>query len=275
MDHNPIFHGSRLKFFDWFSSYPAFVRKKIKFLLFIILEVMNNSDDSFDDEQILYRRRKRYFDCSLSQKKRNKNLIKIKAYLLNEFTKSLGLEVKEIVLTNYENEMEEEDGDFFDDQIQMQTFKTKHIIVTVHEDDPYQYTENYKTLKCLEIKDVCNISNENYRTMRKTLSTISPNKLTGLKRIYSLKIQLDNLFIVNNNEKGFYFEPEPKIKFVCKKFLSRNPNYTSNVFNIKLSCDGITISKTKVQLLNFSFNLLDDKKNVLNVEQTYILGNAF
>ena len=63
-----------------------------------------------------------------------------------EFTKSLGLEVKEIILTNYENEMEEEDGDFFDDQIQMQTFKTKHIIVTVHEDDPYQYTENYKTL---------------------------------------------------------------------------------------------------------------------------------
>ena len=38
----------------------------------------------------------------------------------------------------------------------MQTLQTKHIIITVHEDDPYLYTENYKTFKCLEIKDVCN-----------------------------------------------------------------------------------------------------------------------
>ena len=98
--------------------------------------------------------------------------------------------------------------------------------------------------------------------MRKTLSKISPNKLSGLKRIYSLKVQLDNHFI----------DPVQKIKFVCKKFLSRKPNFPSNVFKIKLSCDGITISKTKVQLLNFSFNLLDDQKNALNVEHTYILG---
>ena len=154
----------------------------------------------------------------------------------------------------------------------MQTLQTKHIIITVHEDDPYQYTENYKTFKCLEIKDVCNISNENYRKMRKTLSKISPNKLSALKRIYSLKVQLDNHFRVNTNEKGCYIDPEQKIKFVCKKFLSRNPNFPSNVFKIKLSCDGITISKTKVQLLNFSFNLLDDQKNALNVEHTYILG---
>ena len=232
---------------------------------------MDNSDDSFDDDQILFRRRKKYFDCARRQKNRNRNLIKIKAYLLNEFTKSIGLEVKEIVLTNYENE-DEDEANFIDEQ-EMQTIKTKHIIVTVHEDDPYQYTENYKTFKCLEIKDVCNISNENYRTMRNTLSKILPNKLAGLKRIYSLRLQLDNLFRVNSNEKGFYLEPEQKIKFVCKKFLTRNPNFVSNVFNIKLSCDGITISKTKVQLLNFSFNLLDDKKNVLNVKNTYILGN--
>jgi hypothetical protein len=234
---------------------------------------MDNLDDSLNEDEYVFRRRKRYFDCSIRQKKRNKNLIKIKSYMLNEFAKSLGLQVKEIVLTNYENEnIDDENVNFFD-ELQMQTLKTKHIIITVHEDDPYLYTENYKTFKCLEIKDVCNISNENYRKMRKTLSKISPNKLAGLKRIYTLKVQLDNHFRVNTNEKGCYLEPEQKIKFVCKKFLSRNPNFPSNVFKIKLSCDGITISKTKVQLLNFSFNLLDDQKNVLNVEHTYILGN--
>ena len=108
---------------------------------------MDNSDDSFNEDEDVFRRRKRYFDCSIRQKKRNKNLIKIKSYFLNEFAKSLGLQVKEIVLTNYENENIDDENDNFFDELQMQTLQTKHIIITVHEDDPYQYTENYKTFK--------------------------------------------------------------------------------------------------------------------------------
>ena len=55
--------------------------------------------------------------------------------------------------------------------------------------------------------------------------------------------------------------PSQKIKFICENFIKNNKNYSINKpIRIKLSADGTSISDTKINLVNFTFELLDDWK---------------
>jgi hypothetical protein len=224
------------------------------------------------------RKRKHYFECQHAQQERNREMIKKEAFLLNEFCKSIGLHIKEIILANYEIDQEpkkhknNQEIHLNDNQI---IFKnTRHIKINILENDIYLKTDNFKALKCLEAKDLTNLSNEKYNLLRNKLSEIIPFRLVGLKQLYRLKINLNNFFRIteNQNGKGFFVDPEHKINFVCRKFLEKT-GFQSNLIRIKLSCDGVNITRTKIKLINFSFNILDDQKNALNVNNTHILGN--
>jgi hypothetical protein len=94
----------------------------------------------------------------------------------------------------------------------------------------------------------------------------------GVELLNPIQFRINNLFDPQTHEKGFYVIPESKIKYVCGKFLERNPGFNSGLFRIKLCCDGVSLSRTKINLLNFSFNLLDDTHNSLSVFDTFILG---
>ena len=63
-------------------------------------------------------------------------------------------------------------------------------------------------------------------------------------------------YLDNRKQKGFNVIPESKIKYVCGKFLERNPGFNSGLFRIKLCCDGVSLSRTKINLLNFSLKPL-------------------
>ena len=71
--------------------------------------------------------------------------------------------------------------------------------------------------------------------------------------------KLNNFFKVKYNNYGFYVDPLQKIQFVCQNFIRRNNNYSlDKPIRIKLSADGTSISGTKINLVNFTFELLDD-----------------
>ncbi len=87
--------------------------------------------------------------------------------------------------------------------------------------------------------------------------------------------KINNFFNLISNESGFFIEPLKKIKYVCEKFLSNNPDFSETKFKIKISADGTNLSKKNVKLLNFTFCLLDDKANAMNVNGCYCLGIIF
>ena len=78
------------------------------------------------------------------------------------------------------------------------------------------------------------------------------------------------------NESGFYLKnPINKKGYICEKLiLSHKPfqKETNSTLKIKLSCDSTQINRKYTQLLNFTFNLLDDYTNNSNVNGIYILG---
>lgn len=120
-------------------------------------------------------------------------------------------------------------------------------------------------------KDLAHVSNKHYYIYRKTLSDIQ--RMPGIEKILKLKSKLDNFFEIKKNEYGFFCTPEQKIKYVCQKFFSNNPNFSNRFFRIKLSLDSTSISTRNITLLNVSFNLIDDTVNSMNINGTFLLGS--
>jgi hypothetical protein len=202
------------------------------------------------------RRRKNHFECQHAQQERNKNLIKRQAASLNAFCRSIGLKINKLILNRNDDLLDENDVE-------------KSIKVLIEKQN---YSHEEKAFRFLRAKDVANLSIVKYRLIRKEIMNIESCNIMGIKAISPIKFRIDNYFRLYNNEKGFWVHPQQKILFVCQKFLSKNPDFNRRIFRIKLCCDGVSVSSTKINLINFSFNLLDDAQNKLNIQDTYILG---
>jgi hypothetical protein len=108
-------------------------------------------------------------------------------------------------------------------------------------------------------KDLTNLSIKKYTILKQTLKEINGNSIPNINKILNLQYKLNDLYELRSNDKGFFIDPIKKIKYVCEKFLLKNPEFSETKFKIKLSADGTNISKKFVNLLNFTFNLIDEK----------------
>ena len=97
--------------------------------------------------------------------------------------------------------------------------------------------------------------------------------MPNYEAVNKLQLYLNYSFSIKSNNDGFYIDPVKKIKFVCEKFLNKNPNFSKTKFKIKLSADSTSITRTDIKLLNVTFNLLDDVENCSSVFGSIILGN--
>ena len=199
------------------------------------------------------RNRKNYFDSSRVQKYKYKKQLRNNIIDLNIFAQRIGLQVEHVIFRPNIN-------------IIAQNNEERKIDITVL---PNSLTAKQKVYKCLIAKDLSNLSNRNYSTFRKTLKDSFPFG-TSLDRIRNLQKDLNRYFWVKSNAFGFYLDPKKKFQFVISKFLEKNVS-THQRFSIKLSADSSTISKTKINLLLFTFELLNDT-SISSVNTTYILG---
>jgi len=204
---------------------------------------------------VILKTKKKYFDCERNKKFLHKKSILNQSKELSDFSKSIGLRIKEIILTP---------GD--DDQNQNQ-IKTK---ITVMNDYFSQQKEIFQYLKA---KDSSLLSVKHYILLRKSLQGIhripSPEKITNLQH------KLDKFFELKKDQRGngYYCLPEQKIKFVCESFLLKNKNFASTNFRIKINIDSTSITSTNLIILNVSFNLIDDVELCMNINGTYLLGS--
>ena len=67
-----------------------------------------------------------------------------------------------------------------------------------------------------------NLSLKKYRFLRNAFMSIETCNIMGIKPLNSIKNRIDDFFLLRENEKGFFLNPEQKIVFVCRKFLENN-----------------------------------------------------
>jgi len=214
-----------------------------------------------ETERFLRRRRRKYFDCDSENQRINRNRIRdfLEGSYLERFCQSIGLKVKEIRLIAIEPENQETDH------------PTKVIVNEILSND-------YKIEQLLIAKDLTNMSRRKFRLWRQILKKIFFDKIPNWRDVEEKQHEINNIFPLISNQKGFFLDPNQKIKYVCQKFLERNEEFVENDernFKIKLSADGVTISKKNIKLLNFTFSLINDEFNCMGVYHTYILGKYF
>ena len=216
---------------------------------------------------------KNYFECESTSKIRNQNRIR---HLLQEsslriFCEKIGLKILEIKFSpNDENEVNDDNND-------LRNKSTKLTFI------PFNINEEAYVYQWMIGKDLTDMSNRKYRLFRKLLKSIYFGRVPGVKKVIEQQKKLHNYFDLHKNDNGFgfYFDPPQKIKFVCEKFLERNAwneeiiQNIGTTFNVKLSADSVTISKKNIKILNFTFSLLNDKRNCMGIFHTYILGIKF
>ena len=194
----------------------------------------------------LKRKRINYFN--LRDKFREKRKIKEKLRQFNNYLNTYGLKFSNIEITS-----KNENNDF--------DLSIEEII-----------PEKKKAAICQTARDKASMSERSYKEFRNTIKPIA--NLATLAECNAYKKKLNIVWPIrslsddlNENETyqgAFIDEPITKIKFVCQTFLEKlnaedkKKKIENNTFNLLLCGDGLQITKTHLNLLNFCFTLIND-----------------
>ena len=135
-------------------------------------------------------------------------------------------------------------------------------------------------MKIQGIKDKTNQSNESYGLFRNAINDLLRQakqnyKLASKKKMNSFKLKLNKFYDINTNRFGCYVNVKEKIYFTLKKIseymVKNGQSIKDNVFNIHLSGDGCTITRTLKNFVNFTFKVLNENDN--STSGLYTLGN--
>jgi len=218
---------------------------------------MLNSSENSSNISGVNRRKKKHFECSRSQQKRNRELMRQHAHALSIFCKRIGLKIDQITMSP------------IDEINDLPRFKISVL--------PY-ISKKYKTFKCLKAKDLTNMSVRNYTLFRSTVKDIFPVDIPGIKLVTKMQYKINSIIRVNSNNHGFFFSPDQKLRYVIEKYMNQNNEFfeNENVIKIKLSMDSVTISKKNILILNFTFNLIDKTStSSMGVFGTFLLGKIY
>jgi hypothetical protein len=149
--------------------------------------------------------------------------------------------------------------------------KNLKIEIFYNDNFPDQELEKeVRTIKALVAKDEANCSDVGYDKFMKAFKM--DFDFPSLDEIKTLRRQLSRVFKVENNLFGVYNSCVMKITYVCSSFIQNYGPVYNNELTIKLTGDGVNLSKKGVKLLNFAFNIIDDNANPMSIKGTYVLG---
>ena len=236
-----------------------------------------------------FRKRGSFFNLTDSSKIKIKYNIYIEIlFYLNLFLKTYGLQIERLVLSQC-NDAVKVDYDENDLSIEVKKesyniFKKKFTIlnnaqindrISVKKETELQKLQ--RTFKHQKAKEIANLSNKSYRLFRKQVYDKANCKLISLDKLNIFKKRFLNAFFkTDKNKSGFYVYCIQKIEFVLKKIIEYQrvnlQAIENNTFNLHLSGDGCSISKTKINLVNFCFKILNKSEEKDNTSRLYTLG---
>jgi hypothetical protein len=229
------------------------------------------------------RKRINYFNLGESAKFKIKQSIYTNIlFYINIYLKTYGLQIEKLVLSENRDPVK---VDYDADELNIGTrkenydsFKKKLIIINSSENqDNSDLKKLSRTFKHQKAKEIANLSNESYRLFRKTVYDKTNCKLVSVDKLNVFKKRfLNTFFKTNKNNSGFYVEILQKIEFVLKKIVESqrlcNESIENNTFKVHLLGDGCSITKTKINLVNFCFKILNLTEQKDNTSRLYTLG---
>ena len=131
------------------------------------------------------------------------------------------------------------------------------------EPDVKNEDEASKAAICQTAKDVALMSDKSYQKFRNALSPFA--KLCTLSECNTYKLRVNQFWRIQTNEMGSYLkDPIAKIKFVCQKYMEKlsklkpPEEVKDKTFKILLSGDGVNLTRNQLNVLNFTFSLVND-----------------
>ena len=122
-------------------------------------------------------------------------------------------------------------------------------------------------------KDKANLSNLAYSAYRKRLQSLNC-KMFSAHKLNVFKKKMNQFFTIKSNRLGCFVDCKEKIVFTLKKiyenFSIEKRAALQNTFKLHLSGDGCNITKTKFNIINFTFKVLNE--NLQNTSGLYTLG---
>ena len=200
------------------------------------------------------RKRKDYYSCSSKQKVRDINKIDEKLKPADCFCRSKCLQIQKVFVSALNEHRN----------------KTNSRIEIIDNSNEEIATLEEQVFASLIAKDETNLSKRKYKKFRQICKSAN---LPSYYLVKKMQKKLDRKNKIVTNQYGVYNKPLEKIQFVCGKYLQKYNAVKDDIFIIKLSGDGTTITKSNVNLLNFTFTLINDWKTAMTSKGNYSLGN--
>lgn len=206
---------------------------------------------------------KNYFNTSRNRQCSHKAILRKKLEEVEKYANRIGLEISEIILRKK------------DYNLTHNTTRKIDIVIKDANQEDELIAEKQKTLRSLIFKEKANISNHKYT---KTKSILDFVDMPSFDKINKVKKKIDDLTELKlHNRLGIYVNALQKITLACTLYLTKRkkiqPDFNTDIFTIKIACDGTNITRSRVNLLNLSFTIIDDKERCKTAFGNFILGN--
>jgi hypothetical protein len=234
---------------------------------------------NFFDLVLNLRKRVNYFNLTKKARVNVKWEIYMKIiFYLNLYFNTYGLQIEKIELSKYESEII---YNFNDDDLTIEKKKSnyssfkKKFKVNEHLENAQKIKKQKETQERIYLHqkaiDKSNLSNLAYKKFRKIIFNNVNCNLISPNRLLIMRNRMSRFFTIKTNSFGCFVDCQEKITFVLKKIYEKlEKNISDNIFKIHLSGDGCTITKTKFNLVNFCFKVLND--NDESTSGLYTLG---
>ena len=146
--------------------------------------------------------------------------------------------------------------------------------IEIHELDDQNAQDEDNIVHIVQgIRDRTNQSRRKYTIARNRLMKCKI-KLPSSSALDKYKLSLNKFFELKKsiNGKGYTVNCREKIEFVLKKFYEKNKIIQDNTFLIKLAGDGCSLNGSRVNILNFTFTIINDHENCMSSKGNYVLG---
>lgn len=183
-------------------------------------------------------------------------------FFFDLFLYTYGLEINYIelkqfdgtIMTNYEEE-----------QINIMTKKQKYKgfknKFKINERENANHIDMHDVEVFQTAKDKANLSDAAYNAMRVVINKRHKFRMTSLNKLNIFKKKLNQFYKIEKNSLGCYIDAYEKLKFTIKKIyqqiIQKGRYIENNTFRIHLSGDGCGITRTKFNIISFTFKVLN------------------
>lgn len=116
------------------------------------------------------------------------------------------------------------------------------------------------------------ISRRKYLSFRKETQI----EMSSIYKIRKVERNINEIFNFESNKYGYYINPAEKLNYILKQTLkimeTKNEVLKDDTFIVKFAGDGTNLTRSRLQVLNFTVTVIDSKSTAMSIKGNHILG---